>query len=64
MRSWDEMKCKDCGEWVTGEDLGDHELYLTFDCECGKRWSERMEDPIENAEGVMADQMRDREQDR
>ena len=37
-----ESKCHICKEMVTGEDLADTGVYLTFDCECGHSWSENM----------------------
>ena len=37
-------KCPKCKEDVEGEDLGDKETWLTFDCECGHRWDEDCSD--------------------
>jgi hypothetical protein len=39
-----EIQCKKCGEWVEGEDLGDHPFFLTFCCECGNYWGENCVD--------------------
>ena len=36
--AWNEEECKKCGEECVGEDMGDREDYLSFDCECGHRW--------------------------
>ena len=35
-----ELKCPKCGAVCVGEDLGDHENFLTYDCECGYSWSD------------------------
>ena len=40
------MNCPKCNEECEGEDLGDHPLYLSYECECGctfNSWMDNIE---------------------
>ena len=34
-----QMNCPKCNAECEGEDLGDHQMYLSYECECGYMWN-------------------------